>query len=122
VIAEHAIGQSRLFSAPCSNTLLPPPARGVFAFHVPNGGSRLRVEALIRKDLGVCAGVPDIIAVRDGPRPWVSNATPMLRSARLAQRWSWPAALTTRRSCLSTGAFCGAQRDLGELADGHLFW
>jgi hypothetical protein len=42
------------------------PARGVFAFHVPNGGWRSLVEASIMKGLGVRAGVPDIIAVRDG--------------------------------------------------------
>jgi hypothetical protein len=82
VIAEHAIGQSRLFSAPCSNTLLPPPARGVFAFHVPNGGSRLRVEALIMKDLGVCAGVPDIIAV-DGR----AHGCPTRRPCRAQRGW-----------------------------------
>jgi hypothetical protein len=41
-------------------------APGVFAFHVPNGGLRSRVEASIMKGLGVRAGVPDIIAVKDG--------------------------------------------------------
>jgi integrase len=33
---------------------------------VPNGGARSRVEAKIRKGLGVRAGVPDLIAVKDG--------------------------------------------------------
>lgn len=42
------------------------PATGTFAFHVPNGGARSRTEAAILKGLGVVAGVPDIIAVRDG--------------------------------------------------------
>ena len=42
------------------------PARGVFAFHVPNGGWRSRVEASVLKGIGVRAGIPDIIAVKDG--------------------------------------------------------
>lgn len=41
-------------------------APGVFAFHVPNGGARSPIEAAILKGLGVVAGVPDIIAIRDG--------------------------------------------------------
>jgi hypothetical protein len=40
--------------------------RDCFAFHVPNGGWRSRVEAAIMKDLGVRAGVPDIIAIKGG--------------------------------------------------------
>jgi hypothetical protein len=39
---------------------------GVFAFHAANGGARSRVEAAILKGLGVRAGVPDVIAVKDG--------------------------------------------------------
>jgi hypothetical protein len=42
------------------------PAPGVFAFHVPNGGKRKPIEAAIMKGLGVTAGVPDIIAIKDG--------------------------------------------------------
>lgn len=34
---------------------------GVFAFHVPNGGWRSKVEAAIMKGIGVRAGVPDVI-------------------------------------------------------------
>lgn len=41
-------------------------APDVFAFHVPNGGKRKPIEAAIFKGLGVVAGVPDVIAVRDG--------------------------------------------------------
>jgi hypothetical protein len=41
-------------------------APGVYAFHVPNGGRRSRVEAAILKGLGVRAGVPDVMAVKDG--------------------------------------------------------
>jgi hypothetical protein len=39
---------------------------GVFAFHPANGGWRSRIEAAILKGLGVRAGVPDVIAVKDG--------------------------------------------------------
>ena len=41
-------------------------APGTFAFHVPNGGWRSRVEASILNGLGVRAGVPDLIIIRDG--------------------------------------------------------
>jgi hypothetical protein len=41
-------------------------ARECFAFHVPNGGWRSRVEAAIMKGLGVQSGIPDIIAIKDG--------------------------------------------------------
>ena len=41
-------------------------ASTVFAFHPANGGWRTRVEAAILKGMGVRAGVPDIIAVKDG--------------------------------------------------------
>jgi hypothetical protein len=41
-------------------------APGVFAFHPANGGWRSRIEAAILKGLGVRAGVPDVIAVKDG--------------------------------------------------------
>jgi hypothetical protein len=39
---------------------------GVFAFHVPNGGWRSRVEAAILKAIGTVAGVPDIICIFQG--------------------------------------------------------
>src|SRR5262245_66056124 len=38
---------------------------GTFSFHVPNGGWRSRVEATILKGMGVRAGVPDVILIRD---------------------------------------------------------
>jgi hypothetical protein len=41
-------------------------APAMFAFHPANGGWRSRVEAAILKGLGVKAGVPDIIAIKDG--------------------------------------------------------
>jgi hypothetical protein len=82
-------------------------ARDCFAFHVPNGGRRSHTEAAIIKGIGVRAGIPDIVAVRRGVffglelkasngRLTAVNATPMLRSARLAPLWRWPAALTMR--------------------------
>jgi hypothetical protein len=36
---------------------------GVFAFHVPNGGWRSRVEGAILKAIGTVAGVPDILCI-----------------------------------------------------------
>jgi hypothetical protein len=41
-------------------------APGVFAFHPANGGYRKPIEAKILQGLGVRAGVPDIIAIKDG--------------------------------------------------------
>lgn len=41
-------------------------APGMFAFHVPNGGKRKPIEAAIMKGLGVTAGVPDVVAIKDG--------------------------------------------------------
>ena len=37
----------------------------MFAFHPANGGWRSSVEAAILKGMGVKAGVPDIIAIKD---------------------------------------------------------
>jgi hypothetical protein len=41
-------------------------APGVIAFHAPNGGKRKPIEAAIMKGLGVLAGVPDVLAVKNG--------------------------------------------------------
>jgi hypothetical protein len=41
-------------------------APGVFVFHPANGGYRRPIEAKILKGLGVTAGVPDVIAIKDG--------------------------------------------------------
>ena len=41
-------------------------ARGLVAFHVPNGGYRRPAEAAILRGLGVVAGVPDVIAIHNG--------------------------------------------------------
>ena len=41
-------------------------APGMFAFHPANGGWRSPIEARILKGLGVKAGVPDVIVVKDG--------------------------------------------------------
>ena len=37
-----------------------------FAFHVPNGGYRRPVEAAVFKAMGVVAGVPDLLLLREG--------------------------------------------------------
>jgi hypothetical protein len=42
------------------------PAPGVVAFHPANGGFRRPAEARFFAGLGVVAGVPDIIAIKDG--------------------------------------------------------
>jgi hypothetical protein len=39
---------------------------GVFAFHVPNGGKRSPIEAAIFKSLGVVAGIPDVLIIKQG--------------------------------------------------------
>jgi hypothetical protein len=41
-------------------------APGVFMFAVPNGGYRKPIEAAILKGLGVIAGTPDLIGIKDG--------------------------------------------------------
>jgi len=41
-------------------------ARDTYFFAVPNGGYRSPVEAKIMKGLGVHAGTPDIVIIRDG--------------------------------------------------------
>lgn len=40
-------------------------APDMVAFHVPNGGKRSKVEAAIMKGLGVTAGIPDVIIIKD---------------------------------------------------------
>ena len=41
-------------------------APGVYWFHPANGGYRKPLEAAIMKSLGVTAGVPDLICIREG--------------------------------------------------------
>jgi hypothetical protein len=41
-------------------------APDLFAFHCPNGGARTPIEGAIFKSLGVVAGVPDLLIIRDG--------------------------------------------------------
>ena len=41
-------------------------ASAVFAFHPANGGWRCRIKGAILKGMGVKAGVPDIIAIKNG--------------------------------------------------------
>jgi hypothetical protein len=42
------------------------PVPGIFWFHVGNGGYRTPIEARVFKSLGVTAGVPDLILIREG--------------------------------------------------------
>jgi hypothetical protein len=57
-------------------------ARDAFCFHPPNGGWRSRIEASIMKGLGVCAGIPDIIAVKGGCAYGLELKTPGFSSIR----------------------------------------
>ena len=41
-------------------------ALNLFAFHCANGGWRSPIEAEIFKSLGVVAGIPDLLIIRDG--------------------------------------------------------
>jgi hypothetical protein len=50
-------------------------APGVFAFHVPNGGYRKPIEAATMQGLGVKAGAPDLIAIRQGLKAESGRAT-----------------------------------------------
>lgn len=40
--------------------------KDVVFFHVPNGGARRPAEAAILKSLGVLAGIPDIVIIKNG--------------------------------------------------------
>jgi hypothetical protein len=42
------------------------PQLNVFGFHVPNGGYRSPVEAKVLAGLGVVAGIPDLLIIKDG--------------------------------------------------------
>ncbi len=43
----------------------------VFWAHYPAGGKRSRIEAAIFKGLGVVAGTPDLILIRNGCTYWI---------------------------------------------------
>lgn len=47
------------------------PRWGFFACHVPNGGRRDAREGARLKGMGVKAGVPDILIVKDGRADWI---------------------------------------------------
>jgi hypothetical protein len=74
-------------------------ARDCYAFHCPNGGARSKVEAAILKGLGVRAGVPDIIAIRDG--------------RAYALELKAPGAETDRGPARCTQCTCGSRGDGG---------
>jgi hypothetical protein len=94
-------------------------ARGVFAFHVPNGGYRKPIEAAILKGLGVKAGVPDVIALHQGRvyglelKAAGGSATP--KQLETIAAWKRPArravslkGLIVRWRASKGGAFCVA--------------
>jgi hypothetical protein len=62
-------------------------APGTFAFHPANGGWRSRTEAKILKGLGVTAGTPDVIAIRDG-RAYALELKAKDGKLSPAQRWA----------------------------------
>jgi hypothetical protein len=67
-------------------------APDVYAFHVPNGGARSPIEGAILKGLGMRAGVPDVLAIKDGRTYGLEVKTPggrlsaAQRSAHVALR------------------------------------
>lgn len=42
-----------------------------WAFHVPNGGGRTKIEGAIFKAMGVRAGIPDLCIVYRGKAHWI---------------------------------------------------
>ena len=95
-------------------------ASTVFAFHPANGGWRSRVEAAILKGMGVRAGVPDIIAIKDARcyalelkasngRLTPFKATPMRPSLRPVRRSRWPTASMMRSPSWRPGGWCAAR-------------
>jgi hypothetical protein len=75
-------------------------APDVFAFHVPNGGWRSRIEAAILEGLGVRAGVPDVIVVKNGRTYALELKTP---GGRLTEaQYAAHAALRTAGAAVAT--------------------
>ena len=81
-------------------------ATGVFAFHVPNGGARSPVEASILRGLGVVAGIPDVVAVREG-RMFALELK--AEAGRLS-----PAQRATQEALRAAGAAVATSTDLDE--------
>ena len=79
---------------------------GVFAFHVPNGGARSPIEAAILKGLGVVAGVPDLVGVRDGK---MFALELKVEAVRLS-----PAQRATQEALRAAGAMVATSTDLDE--------
>jgi hypothetical protein len=75
--------------------------RGVpnlFAFHPANGGYRRPIEAAVLKGLGVRAGVPDVITIREGRCYGLELKAPGGRATE--------AQLTTIAAMEAAGALC----------------
>jgi hypothetical protein len=73
-------------------------APGVFMFAVPNGGRRAPAEAAILHGLGVTAGVPDLIWIREGQVYGLELKAPGGRPS--------PAQRATMARMERAGAFC----------------
>jgi hypothetical protein len=92
-------------------------ARGepnTFMFAVPNGGKRGLVEAVNFKREGVTAGVPDIIAIRDGEVFGLELKAPKGKQS--------PAQKDVQRRMRDAGAFVGNAKGLDEALYILEFW
>lgn len=73
---------------------------GAWAFHIPNGGGRSRVEGAILKGMGVRAGIPDIEIIWQGRAYWIelkagrgrASEAQIAAHARLQECGCWPVA------------------------------
>ncbi len=91
-------------------------ASDCFAFHVPNGGLRSRIEASIMKGLGVRAGIPDIIAIKAGLTYALELKAP---GGRLSPAQSEVHA-ALRAAGASVAVACGLDDTLRQLEAWHL--
>ena len=79
------------------DTVLPATA---WAFHVPNGGGRSKIEAGILKAMGVRPGIPDLCVIWQGRAYWIelkagkgrASAAQVAAHARLAECGCCPVA------------------------------
>ena len=71
---------------------------GVFAFHVPNGGWRSRVDGAILKAIGTVAGVPDLI--------WIKNCQVYGLELKAEGGRPTEAQLATMAAIEAAGAYC----------------
>jgi len=89
-----------------------------YAFHPANGGWCSPIEAAILKGLGVCAGVPDVIAIKDG-RAFALELKPLGGRLTMAQNDAH-AALRAAGANVVTGY--GVNEALAQLEAWGLLW